>query len=188
MTWGPMFARTIIEKHQPLFSVIIGEAICLIGVVIGTYTGLHTVAGPIIQAACIDVGLQTSQIANRTAIYRVAPLARNRVNTAYMVSVFYGQLMGTAAGNRLYAQGGWVRSGSANIGFIGLALLICFLRGPYEKGWIGWHGGYNMKMPIQTPQAKEDERNGDSKTMGTTPRPFTPVVDEKVSEGGQQVM
>ena len=155
MTWGPIFARTVMEKHQPLFSVIIGELICLTGVVVGTYTGKLTVAGPIIQAIGIDIGAQTGQIANRTAIYAVAPKARNRVNTAYMVSVFSGQLIGTAVGNAVYADGGWVASGSASVGFVSLALVICFLRGPHEKGWIGWHGGYNMRrVPPKQPEDK----------------------------------
>lgn len=93
----------------------------------------------------LDIGLQTSQIANRAAIYPIAPKARNRVNTAFMVSVFVGQLVGTAAGNALYAHGGWVMSGSANVGFIGAALVCCFARGPWEKGWVGWSGGWSLR-------------------------------------------
>ncbi|KIW65881.1 hypothetical protein PV04_08097 [Phialophora macrospora] len=154
MSWGPIFARTVMEKHQPLFSVIIGELICLAGVIVGTYTGKHTVAGPVIEAVCIDIGIQTSQIANRTAIYAVAPKARNRVNTAYMVSVFCGQLIGTAVGNSIYADGGWIASGSASVGFVSGALLICFLKGPHERGWIGWHGGYDMRKGV--PEAPKD--------------------------------
>ncbi|KIX03350.1 uncharacterized protein Z518_06902 [Rhinocladiella mackenziei CBS 650.93] len=150
MTWGPIFARTVMEKHQPLFSIIVGELICLVGVVVGTYIGKFTLAGPIIQAIGIDIGLQTSQIANRTAIYGVAPKARNRVNTAYMVSVFVGQLIGTAVGNSLYADGGWIASGSASVGFVSVALLICFSRGPHERGWIGWRGGWNMRKGVPT--------------------------------------
>jgi predicted MFS family arabinose efflux permease len=155
MTWGPIFARTFMEHHQPLLSIIIGELICAAGIIIGTYTGRFTVAGPIIQAFCIDVGLQTSQIGNRTAIFGVEPLGRNRVNTAYMVSVFCGQLMGTAAGNHLYAQGGWVKSGSASVGFIGAALVFCVLRGPHEKGWVGWRGGMDMKKKRIVPKGQE---------------------------------
>jgi len=48
-------------------------------------------------------------------------------------------------GNRLYAQGGWVASGSANVGFIGAALFISFCRGPWEKGWLGWSGGWGIR-------------------------------------------
>ena len=167
MSWGPIFARTVMDKYQPLFSVIVGELICLAGVIVGTYTGKFTIAGPIIQAACIDIGLQTSQIANRTAIYGVEPKGRNRVNTAYMVSVFCGQLIGTAVGNHLYADGGWISSGSASVGFIAAALLVCFLRGPHEPGWIGWHGGYSMKstkndVVLAMVEPAEDQNNSAS--------------------------
>jgi predicted MFS family arabinose efflux permease len=171
MTWGPIFARTVMEKHEPLFSILIGETICLAGVIIGTYTGLHAVAGPIIQAACIDIGLQTSQIANRIAIFGVEPKGRNRVNTAYMVSVFSGQLMGTAVGNHLYAQGGWVWSGSASVGFVCAALVVCFSRGPHEQGWVGWAGGCKMQKPKVVKQAQKDEEKGVMDDQA--PKPFT---------------
>ncbi|KAI9843140.1 MAG: hypothetical protein M1837_006593 [Sclerophora amabilis] len=145
MGFGPFYSRLVIDRFVPLFSVILGELLCLVGVVVGTYIGNITVAGPVIQAFSIDLGLQTSQIANRSAIYSIEPTARNRVNTAYMVSVFCGQLVGTAVGAKLYAKGGWVSSGSASVGFVGLALLVCFLRGPWEQGWIGWSGGWGIR-------------------------------------------
>ena len=167
MTFGPVFARTFMEHHPPLFSVIIGEIICLTGLIIGTYTGKHTVAGPIIQAALLDMGLQTSQIANRTAIYKTEPKKRNRVNTAYMVSVFCGQLMGTAVGNRLYAEGGWIVSGSASVGFVGLALLLCFVRGPREKGWIGWTGGWSWRKDEEEGVPKQPETKDEEKGAGS---------------------
>ena len=107
-----------------------------------------------------DFGMITSQIANRNAIYSIDPKARNRINVAFMLATFCGQLTGTAAGNQLYAQGGWVRSGSASIGFICAALLTCCLRGPWEHGWIGWTGGFSMK--------KKDRLSADGKTTETT--------------------
>jgi len=168
MTMGPVYARFIIDRHVPLFSIILGECICLVGVTVGTYVGRRSVAGPVIQAVCIDLGLQTSQIANRSAIYRVAPRGRNRVNTAYMVSVFCGQLMGTAVGNRLYARGGWITSGSASVGFVGAALCVCFARGPHEQKWLGWRGGWNVKRDLDketvddkaVEDAMEEKMNG----------------------------
>jgi predicted MFS family arabinose efflux permease len=182
MTWGPIFARTFMEGHQPLISIIIGELICATGIIIGTYTGRFSVAGPIIQAFCLDVGLQTSQIGNRTAIFGVEPLARNRVNTAYMVSVFCGQLMGTAAGNHLYAQGGWIRSGSASVGFIGAALVFCVLRGPHETGWIGWHGGANMKKPRMVKPIAGSDLEAKGKDCDAEEKQPQPFVREEISE------
>ena len=62
-----------------------------------------------------------------------------------MISAFTGQLTGTAVGNHVYAMGGWIRSGSVSVGFLGAAIGLCFLRGPREKGWVGWGGGWNVR-------------------------------------------
>jgi predicted MFS family arabinose efflux permease len=158
MFLGPFYSRAVIDRFVPLFSVILGELMCLTGVIIGTYTGTFTVAGPVIQAFAIDIGLQTSQIANRSAIYAIAPKARNRVNTAYMVSVFCGQLMGTAVGNRLYAEGGWQASGSLSVGLLCLALVVCFSRAPWQKGWLGWSGGWSLRRRDLGPKAADVEK------------------------------
>jgi predicted MFS family arabinose efflux permease len=160
MVFGPFYSKAIIDRFVPLFSVCLGMLYCLTGVVIGTYTGKFTVAGPIIQAFAIDLGLQTSQIANRSAIYAIEPKARNRVNTAYMVSVFCGQLMGTAVGNKLYAEGGWIYSGSASVGCIGGALIVCFARGPWEKRWVGWSGGWGVRRRDLGPPKASDNTPG----------------------------
>jgi len=180
MCFGPPYSRLVIDKIVPLYSVILGELICLTGITIGTYTGTFTIAGPIIQAFCIDLGLQTSQIANRTAIYAIEPKARNRVNTAYMLCVFCGQIVGTVVGNTLYARGGWVRSGSASVGFIGLALVFCFAKGPGEKGWVGWSGGWGVRRRDLGPpkdSAKIEDESGDIRNNG-----HGPVDEESTTE------
>jgi len=145
MFFGPPYAKYVTDQFHPLVSVIVGNLICLVGIVIGTYAGQHSAAAPAIQAFLNDWGLQTAQIANRASIYGIEPKARNRLNTAFMVATFCGQLMGTAAGNHIYADGGWIHSGSASVGFIGAALFFCFVRGPYETRWVGWRGGWSLR-------------------------------------------
>ena len=157
MCFGPPYSRLVIDKVVPLYAVIFGEFFCITGISIGTYTGTFTIAGPVIQALLLDFGMITSQIANRTAVYALEPKARNRVNTAYMVSTFCGQLTGTSVGNSLYAKGGWIRSGSASVGFIGAALVVCFARGPWEKGWLGWRGGWGIRRRDLQSTPKEDD-------------------------------
>ncbi|KAK6586359.1 hypothetical protein PZA11_001416 [Diplocarpon coronariae] len=171
---GPFYSRAVIDRFVPVLSVVLGLLYCLVGVVIGTYTGRLTVAGPIIQAFAIDLGLQTSQIANRSAIYAIEPKARNRVNTAYMVCVFCGQLTGTAAGNRLYARGGWIASGSASVGMLCAALLLCFARSPWNPGWVGWKGGWSIRRRDLGPEAREEP---------AAERPGTVRGDEAEQEG-----
>ena len=146
----PFYARIIIDRFVPAFSVLLGLTWCLIGVCCGAYTGTFTIAGPIIQGWFSDFGMQTAQIANRSAIYTVEPKGRNRVNTAFMVFTFFGQLTGTAVGSHLYARGGWVVSQSFSVGCIGIAFLVTFARGPWEEGWFGWGGGWSIKKKDRT--------------------------------------
>lgn len=180
MCFGPLYSRLVIDRFVPLFSVILGELFCLLGVLIGTYTGSFSVAGPVIQAFAIDLGLQTSQIANRSNIYAIEPKARNRVNTAYMVCVFCGQLMGTAAGNHLYAHGGWIRSGSASVGFLCAALCVCFARGPWAKGWLGWRGGWSIRRRDlgALPQEGADLREREEEPKGVEGRENVDVAQK----------
>ncbi|KAI4126504.1 MAG: hypothetical protein LQ338_003723 [Usnochroma carphineum] len=164
MLFTPLYSRHVTDRFIPLFSVIIGLLFCLAGTIVGTYTGSFTVAGPIIQALFLDFGIQSAQVANRSAIYSILPEARNRVNTAYMISAFVGQLTGTAVGNHVYARKGWVRSGSVSVGFLGAALSLCFLRGPREKGWIGWRGGWKLRREGDV--VRKEEENGAGKDGG----------------------
>lgn len=159
MLLGPLYAHLVTDRWVPLFSVLIGAFCCLAGIVISAYTGTFTVAGPILQALLNDFGMQTAQTANRSAIYAIEPRARNRVNVAFMLATFCGQLLGTAAGNRAYAAGGWTRSGSASVGFVGAAILFAVARGPWEKGWVGWTGGWGLR--------KKDAWSADGMTAET---------------------
>ena len=88
-----------------------------------------------------------------------------------MLATFCGQLMGTAAGNHVYARGGWIRSGSTSVGFLGASLLFCFIRGPWETGWVGWRGGWSLR--------KKDKASADGKTAETTFYQARDKVDEE---------
>jgi predicted MFS family arabinose efflux permease len=145
MLCSPFYAKVVIDRFVPLFTVLLGICWCMIGITIGTYTGTFTVAGPIIQAWFNDFGMQTSQIAMRSSIFSVEPRARNRTNTAFMVFTFFGQLVGTSVGAQLYERGGWIASGSYSVASMGVAFLFVLMRGPWEDGWVGWHGGWSIK-------------------------------------------
>ncbi|RSM05713.1 hypothetical protein CDV31_009490 [Fusarium ambrosium] len=152
----PLIGR-LIDRFVPLLSTIAGQILALIGTLVGTFISKSTVAGPIIQAIGIDIGMQTAQVANRAAIFNINPRARNRVNTAYMALAFVGQLTGTAVGNRLYAEGGWKRSGACSIAFVGASIIFSLARGPRETGWVGWTGGWHPRRDDIPPPAPRDE-------------------------------
>jgi hypothetical protein len=103
-----------------------------------------------------------------------------------MVSVFSGQLMGTAVGNKLYAQGGWVASGSASLGFTGAALLVCFARAPWEKGWVGWSGGWGLRRRDLAPTNESDPDSAIEQALDEVSAEPGGHVEEGGSSGGSK--
>lgn len=147
---GPIYGKYIIQPLQePLYSVMIGKSVSLVGIVIGTFVGVHNVAGPILQALLLDAGLMIVQIANRVSIAPIAPEARNRVNTAFVSILYLGSFAGTKSGNEIYEKhGGWLASGGLSIAVIAFSYAIILLRGPNEPGWIGWTGGWKVRPVV----------------------------------------
>ena len=154
---NPFYGKYLIRPlREPSFSIVLALGVNLIGVIIGTYAGEHTVAGPIIQGFTLDACLQIVQISNRIAIHPVEPNGRNRVNTVFMLLTFLGQLTGTSAGNVIYDKyGGWVASGSLSVAVLVFAFVIILARGPYEKGWLGWGGGWGLRPKGWKPEDKD---------------------------------
>ena len=147
-----MFAAPVCGKYivgpigEPLLSGGLGKIISLLGVVLGTFLGTHSIAGPIIQATLLDIGLVVLQISNRVALHPLEPEMRNRVNTAFVSVLYLGNLVGTKAGSVVYHDyGGWIPTGALSIGVIVFGFVIIGLRGPYENRWIGWRGGWKPK-------------------------------------------
>lgn len=141
----PLIGRNLIDRYSSSLGLLLGLICVMTGQLVGTFAGLHSVAGPVIQALLVDLGIQTSQVSNRTAIYKLEASARNRVNSVYMLGVFFGQVVGTSTGAPLYNRHGWIGSASAGIGFAGLGLLAFAVRSPRENKWIGWSGGWRTK-------------------------------------------
>lgn len=175
MLLNPVFSRFVIDKYTNPFCTTISLLTAITGIAIGAYTGKYTLAGPILHAALLDFGNGATMIANRAAIYTVAPKARNRVNTGYMVGCFVGQLMGTAVGNRVYAGGGWEMAGTVSLVFAGVSLGIGLLRGPGEGGWIGWKGGVWLRKSETggSDTGGEDRRDDEAGMDGSEDRPMS---------------
>ena len=69
--------------------------------------GRHGLALLIVGIVLLDVGVQGLQVTNQLLIYRLAPDARSRVNSAYMVCYFAGGALGSAIGSSLYESHRW---------------------------------------------------------------------------------
>ncbi|KAI0103946.1 major facilitator superfamily domain-containing protein [Nemania sp. FL0031] len=147
---SPVFLNAVVSRvltsrihtHGTLLIALTGT---LATVLFGTFVGTFSLAGPVVWALLGDLGVNTTIVANRMAISGVDPTAHNAVNSVYMIFTFAGQLFGTAVGNTLYARGGWTWSGALNIAQLSTALVLVVVKGPHEKGWVGWRGGWDLR-------------------------------------------
>jgi predicted MFS family arabinose efflux permease len=69
--------------------------------------GRHSLAMLIVGILLMDVGVQGLQVTNQSLIYRLAPDARSRINSAYMVCYFAGGALGSALGSSVYESHRW---------------------------------------------------------------------------------
>lgn len=185
---NPLVARLLTARLHPTGTLLIAHVVSLAAACIGTFVGDFSVGGLVVRAFLGDLGMNTVVVANRMAIANLHPKAQNAVNSVYMVFTFCGQMSGTAAGNRLYAQDGWIPTGVLMICFVGVSLLLVVVRGPHEKGWVGWGGGWDLRVrPVETDGVRGADRDDaewqkDAKVEAEAERSaeLTEIYDEKV--------
>jgi predicted MFS family arabinose efflux permease len=69
--------------------------------------GKTSVVALLIGIVVLDMGTQGMQITNQTVIYALAPEARSRINSAYMVCYFVGGAVGSLATGAVFSSNGW---------------------------------------------------------------------------------
>lgn len=179
---NPLISRFLVARIHPHGTLIIAHLVTLTAICIGTFVGTFSIAGLVIWAFFGDLGMNTIIVANRVAIAHVDPKAQNAVNSVYMVNTFCGQLFGTAVGNALYANGGWTHSGAFNIAQMIAGLLVIVLRGPHEKGWIGWRGGWNLSGPKVEKNVQPSRGQNDTEANNEDTATEIPTEDDNGKE------
>jgi predicted MFS family arabinose efflux permease len=67
----------------------------------------HSGIGIAIGVVLLDLGVWAAQTANQHRIFAIAPEARSRLNSVYMVCYFAGGAFGSAVGSVAWRLGGW---------------------------------------------------------------------------------
>ena len=83
----------------------------------------HLLITLVLGVVVLDLGVQGMQVTNLSVNYRLRPLARSRITTAYMTIYFGGAAVGAAASGAAYAALGWDAVVILGLGLSGLALL-----------------------------------------------------------------
>lgn len=90
--------------------------------------------GLILGVILLDLGLQSTHIANQTIIFALHPEARNRLNTVYMVSYFVGGATGTFLAGQAWTLWKWQGVVGVGLTVSTLALLVHLLSGKRRTG------------------------------------------------------
>jgi predicted MFS family arabinose efflux permease len=94
------------DRHGPERSILVAIVSTLVGYLVLLVAG-RNLAGLVGAIALIDVGVQSGHVANQSRIYSLAPEARSRINTFYMVAFFVGGALGSYLGPVGFNFGGW---------------------------------------------------------------------------------
>lgn len=85
--------------------------------------------------------------------------------------LFIGQVIGTAAGTKVFVLYGWRAGAALSMGFYGLQLVVLFARGPHvgRYTWFGYEGGLEARNSVIA--AREKKRAEDEEAVAAAAEP-----------------
>lgn len=115
-------AGKLSDRRGPAFTVWI--CLAASAAAFGLMWGWTTIPALVIGVVLMDVGVQCIQVACQSKVMSLAPEARSRMNTLYMVMRFIGGAAGSTLGAVAWARGGWPAVCAVAIGLTVLAAVI----------------------------------------------------------------
>jgi len=109
------------SSRQRLSTIVASALLAASFAVLGL--GGSSIVAITVGIVLLDVAVQGLQITNQAIIYALAPDARSRINSAYMVCYFLGGAAGSLLAGLAYSSGGWGASCLLGAGF-GIAALV----------------------------------------------------------------
>lgn len=97
--------------------IILGVALTLVAWLL--FIGWTSLIGLTLGVVLLDLGVQSSLIANQQVIYGLREEAKGRVNTLFMGGMFLGGTFGSMGAMMAWEQGGWT-----GVGYFAIALAI----------------------------------------------------------------
>lgn len=119
---APLSGR-LADRGNPRRMVGLGILLALASFAVFGLFG-ESLAGLVAGVILLDLGVQGAQISNQARIFALQPEARARINTIYMVTVFAGGALGSAAGTTAWTLGGWPAVTACGLGFCAASLAI----------------------------------------------------------------
>ncbi len=102
---APLVGR-MSDRHGPERPILVAIVSALAGYIVLLFFG-RMLAGLVAGIVLVDIGVQSGHVANQSRIYSLAPTARSRINTFYMVAFFLGGALGSYLGPLGFNLAGW---------------------------------------------------------------------------------
>jgi predicted MFS family arabinose efflux permease len=119
---APLVGR-LADKRGPRVVVLAGILITILSFVVLMF-GAARLPVLILGVVLLDLGVQSSQVANQTRIYAIDANARSRLNTVYMFTYFCGGALGSYLAAICWSAGGWSAVCLLGLGFLLPALSV----------------------------------------------------------------
>ncbi|KAJ7205289.1 major facilitator superfamily domain-containing protein [Mycena pura] len=172
---APLVGR-VIDRLVPWWASLAGVLLLFVFQAIQVAAGDKSAAVIVVVIMGLDLFRQTLQMSLATSVFTISAAARARLNAIFVLSLFVGQLMGTAAGTQVFTAFGWRAAAALNMGFYAWVLVVIMLRGPHcpRHTWFGFEGGWAARKSVvdARKRAAAEGSSGDVETAGSaTPQP-----------------
>ncbi|KAI0343775.1 MFS general substrate transporter [Trametopsis cervina] len=193
---APLVGRSI-DHLVPWFAAVISTLGLIVFQAIQTGAGGLHISVVVIVCFGLDVFRQYQQVSLTTAVFGLEASARSRLNAVVWLSVFVGQIMGTAVGTQVFIKYGWRPAAALSVAWSGFTLAVMLVRGPHCKRytWVGYEGGCELRKsrlahPHQHQEQQQQEQGeqpsaafGDARNDGGDDLEAAQEADGGVSNG-----
>jgi predicted MFS family arabinose efflux permease len=113
--------------------VTILTAFSILAAFVILWLGKDVLVALIVGIVVLDLGCQGIHISNQSEIYKLAPKARSRINSAYMTCYFIGGTLGSVGSAVCFSSGRWPAVCALGVGFAAVASLMSLTEPLYQR-------------------------------------------------------
>ncbi|KAF8633765.1 hypothetical protein AX15_001271 [Amanita polypyramis BW_CC] len=155
---SPVVGRTV-DRFVPWYGTLISTVASILFQAIQVGAGGIDIGAVIVVTIGTDIFRQMTQVSLTTSVIGISAAAHSRLNALLIISIFIGQVMGTAVGTKVFVRYGWRAAASLSLAWYAAQLVILLIRGPHcaRYTWFGWEGGAEARKSVVDTREREIE-------------------------------
>ncbi|KAF4621383.1 hypothetical protein D9613_000030 [Agrocybe pediades] len=160
VSMGPVVGY-VIDRLVPWYASCFALLMLILAQSVQLGAGGINIAAVIISVFGLDLFRQMLQTSLTTAVFGISAPARSRLNAVLILSIFLGQVMGTAAGTHVFVTFGWRAGAALSMGLYAWQAIVLLSRGPHCKRytWFGYEGGLEARKSRQATKKADESQD-----------------------------